>query len=242
MVEGGVVRFLARAGDWVRNFSSSNQTYNTEVDFDQTNIQLALSTMVDIPESTIVSLLKSVIQNHLSPPLETDSSFTPLPTLLDFLSIFINCPVTNATLIKEIKSQLTGIELIPILVIANEWLSWWAKNGGGGGEVEGGKAEGNWKEEGRKRPKRLGVNPFAVLLTDEKEAEDVCPPRMEDVSWFILTENAVLMKRDRFYHLFKIFLMLILLIFYYNDQLIPSSPLFRNKFKLIYYYRPIWIN
>lgn len=65
-----------------------------------------------------------------------------------------------------------------MLEVLDGWLGWWAKRGGGGGEIESGK---NWKSEGRSKPKRLATNPFLALAKGEGE-EEKAPPRVEDVS------------------------------------------------------------
>ncbi|GAA5923328.1 uncharacterized protein JCM15063_003612 [Sporobolomyces koalae] len=114
-IEGGLTRYLARAGDW-------------------TNIVLALAHVSDIPESTATSLLLSVARAQTSSPgandsMDVDSVASPVPALSTFLSAFLRQPYTPATLRQALQKQITATEALPILAICDEWLAWWLKNG-----------------------------------------------------------------------------------------------------------------
>lgn len=146
--------------------------------------------MVDIPEATTVALLKTVINHHLTSSnsevlaIETDSLPFPPPPLLQFLTVFVTAPATPSTLRQAIQTQLSALEVIPVLLVLESWLGWWAKRGGGGGsmpthaELHGDSTPETAK---RSRSKRLAVNPFLALSTDEADADAFTPPRVEDV-------------------------------------------------------------
>lgn len=164
-VEGGVTRHLARANDWP-------------------NVQRALETMPDIPESTTVQLLKTVVATSLTADgsdieIDTVGLPFPVPAVATFLSSFVESPSTPAILRQQLQRQLSAVEALPLLEVLNEWLGWWAAHGGGGGEIEG---EGgkDWKSEGKPKPKRLPMNPF-VALTLRDSTDEPAPPRVEDI-------------------------------------------------------------
>ncbi|KAL8286199.1 hypothetical protein RQP46_004687 [Phenoliferia psychrophenolica] len=160
----GVSKVLARAGDWP-------------------NVLLALETMPDIPESTTVHLLKTIIAasavDQITPSTSTSLPFPPPPLLL-FLASFVESPSTPSTLRQALQQQLSAVEVLPVLEILDAWLGWWAKHGGGGGQM--GEERGqDWKAEGRNKPKRLPTNPFVALTEGESDANDLTPPRVEDI-------------------------------------------------------------
>lgn len=136
--------------------------------------------MPDIPESTTVALLKTVVSHHLAADanqIDVDSTGLPFPppSLANFLAGFVESPSTPATLRESLQQQLSAVEALPVLEVLDGWLGWWAKRGGGGGQTDA-----DWKAEGRARSKRLPTNPFAALSLDEVE-EEVTPARVEDV-------------------------------------------------------------
>jgi len=152
----------------------------------QPNIAQALETMVDVPEATTVTLLKAVATHHLAAPVvDADSAMTtdslpyPPPSLLAFLPSFLLAPHTPALLRQAIQSQLSAVEVLPILEVCDSWLGWWMEHGGGGGDMEEEKdAE---IEEGKKGGKRLAKNPFLALGDEDREA---APPQVELVRSF----------------------------------------------------------
>ncbi|KAM0755797.1 hypothetical protein T439DRAFT_376095 [Meredithblackwellia eburnea MCA 4105] len=162
LVPGGVTVRLARAGDWP-------------------NVHLALSTMPDIPESTTVSLLKTVLTASTSDQVAMDSTELPFPTpsLEVFLASFVESPTTPALLRQALQEQLSALEVLAVLQVLDEWLKWWAKHGGGGGQI-GVDSGMDWKAEGKVKPKRLPTNPFVALAGVEVGDDDV-PPRIEDI-------------------------------------------------------------
>jgi hypothetical protein len=136
--------------------------------------------MQDIPESTTVYLLKSVITHSTSvdslDAMVTDSlPFSP-PSLSTFLTTFVESPNTSTALRNALQLQLSALESLPVLKILNNWLGWWAARGGGGGESVRKDYSGI---------KRLVVNPFlALAIEDEllaKEADEFIPPSVESV-------------------------------------------------------------
>ncbi|ORY90239.1 hypothetical protein BCR35DRAFT_299835 [Leucosporidium creatinivorum] len=159
-IEGGLTRHLAKAGDWI-------------------NIQKALETMPDIPESTTVSLLKLVVLAASPSPSSSTSLPQPAPPLSIFLTSFVESPCTPSTLRTAFQSQLTAVEVLPVLKVLDDWLSWWAKRGGGGGQLDEGRKD--WKSEGGRKPKRLPTNPFLALVGGEEKEEGRTPPRVEDI-------------------------------------------------------------
>lgn len=146
----------------------------------QINIQKALETMPDIPESTTVSLLKLVVTAASTGPSSSTALPQMAPALAAFLTSFVESPSTPATLRAALQSHLTAIEVLPVLKVLDDWLGWWAKRGGGGGEMNEGRKD--WKSEGGKRPKRLPTNPFLALVDGVSTEEGRAPPRVEDVS------------------------------------------------------------
>lgn len=146
----------------------------------QINIQKALESMPDIPESTTVSLLKLVINASSSSASSSTSLPQSAPPLTAFLTSFVESPSTPATLRTALQSQLNAVEVLPVLKVLDEWLGWWAKRGGGGGEMDEGRKD--WKSEGGKKPKRLPTNPFLALVDGASKEEGRAPPRVEDVS------------------------------------------------------------
>lgn len=146
---------------------------------------LALETMPDIPESTTVSLLKTVIAASSQDQIAYDATGLPYPAppLLLFLASFVESPSTPSTLRQALQQQLSAVEVLPVLEILDAWLGWWAKHGGGGGQL-GGERGADWKAEGRAKPQRLPTNPF-VALAGEADADEFAPPRVEDVRSFL---------------------------------------------------------
>ncbi|GAA5992021.1 hypothetical protein JCM5350_006252 [Sporobolomyces pararoseus] len=120
-LEGGLTRYMARAGDW-------------------TNVLLSLEHVTDIPESTAVSLLLSVIRASPSTgstdSMEIDSSSsssslpTPIPSLRTFLAAFLRQSYTASTLRQALQKQVSATEALPVLELCDEWLGWWLKSGG----------------------------------------------------------------------------------------------------------------
>ena len=147
----------------------------------QANIVLALKNVVDIPESTTVALLKTVTSHHLSPTSLPSSSPSALPqsppSLSDFLAAFLDAPSTPSVLRQAIQTQLSALEVMPILTVLEGWLGWWAARGGGGGDFG---LKDDWSKESKSKTKRLASNPF-LALGGEAGEEDV-PPRVQLVS------------------------------------------------------------
>lgn len=141
--------------------------------------------MPDIPESTTVSLLKLVVLASSSTPSSSVSLPQPAPPLSTFLTSFVESPSTPSTLRTALQSQLTAVEVLPVLKVLDDWLGWWAKRGGGGGQMDDGRKD--WKSEGGRKPKRLPTNPFLALVEGEEKDEGRTPPRVEDVSLWSIT-------------------------------------------------------
>lgn len=137
--------------------------------------------MPDIPESTTVGLLKTVVAASSLDQIDVDSIGLPYPTpsLENFLESFVESPLTSATLRQALQQQLTALEVLPVLEVLDAWLGWWAAHGGGGGQL-GSEKGADWKAAGRPKPKRLPTNPF-VTLAGEGALEEPSPPRVEDV-------------------------------------------------------------
>ncbi|GAA5975041.1 hypothetical protein JCM11641_000007 [Rhodosporidiobolus odoratus] len=134
-VLGGVTRYLARAGDW-------------------TNILPALRTMPDIPESTTVSLLVSVLRSSAAPTsapsdsmdLDAPSSASaslpqPPPSLSTFLPAFLAQPSTPSHLRAQLQLQLSPAEAVPVLEQCDQWLTAWLRAQSGSAGEQGGKKE-----------------------------------------------------------------------------------------------------
>lgn len=143
-VEGGVTRFLARAGDWV---SCSSRECGRHVRFrltcsrfvkSQTNILVALRTIPDIPESTLVSLLVAVVRDGARTTagrtdgmdVDTPSSSkktlpSPVPSLASFLAAFLQSPYTPAVLRQALQKQLSADEAVIVLEQCDAWLKRW---------------------------------------------------------------------------------------------------------------------
>ncbi|GAA5882213.1 hypothetical protein JCM3774_000964 [Rhodotorula dairenensis] len=115
-VEGGVTRFLARAGDWP-------------------NILVALRTVPDIPESTLVSLLVGVVRAvvparaTVTDEMEVDASSSALPaavpSLPTFLAAFLQSPYTPSVLRQALQKQLSPDEAVVVLEQCDDWLRRW---------------------------------------------------------------------------------------------------------------------
>ncbi|BGO99054.1 RNA binding protein [Rhodotorula toruloides] len=164
-VEGGVTRFLARAGDWP-------------------NILTALETIPDIPESTTVSLLDTVVrkaqasQGH-SLDVEDASSTTipsPIPSLSTFLRSFLKSPYTPSVLRSALQKQLSAVEAIPILEQCDKWLATWLKSAQAAEEDE----EKLKKRKG-KGSKAVQVDLFRLVVPGEEEQL----PLLEEIVPFV---------------------------------------------------------
>lgn len=146
----------------------------------------AFTKLCDIRETTSASLLKTVVANHLSDDLinriemDSDSLPHPIPALHHFLTSFVESPSTPSTLRQAIRLQLTAVEALPVLEILDGWLGWWATRGGGGGTVES--AQTVEAEERKAKAKRLPINPFIIIESNEEEESS--PPRVEVVGSF----------------------------------------------------------
>lgn len=175
-IEGGVTRQLARAGDWVRHgvVAVNGDGRLRSEPLPQTNVLKALDTMPDIAEATTVALLRQVVQDNTSTDAATVSTSLPqpAPSLATFLPSFLASPSTPSTLRTELATQLSAAEALPVLQVLDDFLSWWARHGGGGGDLKSAGAAGN------KKHKRLAVDPFVVDLSHEEQT----PPRVELVS------------------------------------------------------------
>jgi hypothetical protein len=143
-VEGGVTRFLARAGDWVsRALTSRGRHALPQADMicfviSQTNILVALRTVPDIPESTLVSLLVAVVHDGARTAaahtdgmdVDTPSSSkktlpSPVPSLASFLAAFLQSPYTPAVLRQALQKQLSADEAVIVLEQCDAWLKRW---------------------------------------------------------------------------------------------------------------------
>ncbi len=142
-VEGGVTRFLARAGDWVScHLSECGSHVLLQADVFcavdlQTNILVALRTIPDIPESTLVSLLVAVVRNGARTSaaqtdgmdVDTPSSKTtlpsPVPSLASFLAAFLQSPYTPAVLRQALQKQVSADEAVIVLEQCDAWLKRW---------------------------------------------------------------------------------------------------------------------
>ncbi|GAA5949785.1 hypothetical protein JCM3765_007689 [Sporobolomyces pararoseus] len=118
-IEGGLTRYLARAGDW-------------------NNVLLSLEHVTDIPEATAVSLLLTVIRastsTSSSDSMDVDSSSssllpTPIPSLRAFLAAFLRQSYTASTLRQALQKQVSATEALLVLELCDEWLGWWLKSG-----------------------------------------------------------------------------------------------------------------
>ncbi|KAL7341044.1 RNA binding protein [Rhodotorula toruloides] len=151
-IEGGVTRFLARAGDWP-------------------NILIALETIPDIPESTTVSLLVTVVRNAQASSADSmdveDASSTlpaPVPSLATFLRSFLKSPYTPSVLRSALQKQLSAVEAVPILEQCDKWLAVWLKSAQAADEDE----ETLKKRKG-KGSKAVQVDLFKLIVPGEEE-------------------------------------------------------------------------
>ncbi|BGP21279.1 hypothetical protein Rt10032_c19g6257 [Rhodotorula toruloides] len=151
-VEGGVTRFLARAGDWP-------------------NILTALKTIPDIPESTTVSLLVTVVRNAQTSAVDsmdveaaTTTVPTPVPSLPTFLRSFLKSPYTPSVLRSALRKQLSSVEAVSILEQCDQWLATWLKSAQAAEEDE----ERRRKRKG-KGSKAVQVDLFKLVVPGEEE-------------------------------------------------------------------------
>ncbi|GJN92026.1 hypothetical protein Rhopal_005054-T1 [Rhodotorula paludigena] len=152
-IEGGVTRYLARAGDWP-------------------SILVALSTVPDIPETTTVSLLVTVVRAaadaHAADAMDAESSTlpAPIPSLPLFLAAFLKAPYTPATLRAALQKQLSATEAVPVLEQCDRWLALWLQSARPA-EASG---EGDKKRKG-KGSKAVAQDVFKLVV----EGEDATP-------------------------------------------------------------------
>ncbi|BGO88544.1 hypothetical protein NBRC10512_003358 [Rhodotorula toruloides] len=163
-IEGGVTRFLARAGDWP-------------------NILIALETIPDIPESTTVSLLVTVVRNAQASSADSmdveDASSTlpaPVPSLATFLRSFLKSPYTPSVLRSALQKQLSAVEAVPILEQCDKWLAVWLKSAQAADEDE----ETLKKRKG-KGSKAVQVDLFKLIVPGEEEQL----PSLEEIVPFV---------------------------------------------------------
>ncbi|BGP28423.1 hypothetical protein JCM10296v2_000155 [Rhodotorula toruloides] len=164
-VEGGVTRFLARAGDWP-------------------NILVALETIPDIPESTTVSLLVTVVRHAQasaadSMDVEDAPSTTlpaPIPSLSTFLRSFLKSPYTPSVLRFALQKQLSAVEAVPVLEQCDKWLATWLKSAQAADEEE----EKLKKRKG-KGSKAVQVDLFRLVVPGEEEQL----PSLEEIVPFV---------------------------------------------------------
>lgn len=140
--------------------------------------------MPDISETTLVALLKLVVEHLLSPTTPASAHLSRLqtqtpPALPSFLASWVEAPTTSATLRRALQTQLAVREVLPILEVLDRWLGWWARRGGGGGEI---KVENVKTGDDKPRRKRMPINPFVALTLADDPDEVELPPRVEDVS------------------------------------------------------------
>ncbi|GAA6062755.1 hypothetical protein JCM10212_005551 [Sporobolomyces blumeae] len=120
-LEGGVSRYLARAGDW-------------------SNVLLAFSRVPDIPESTAVAILLSALRQPTSADADMDidsspaSLPSPVPSLFILLSAFLEQSYTSSALRQALQKQMSAIEALIVLEVCDSWLGWWLQ---GLGSVDG---------------------------------------------------------------------------------------------------------
>ncbi|GAA6046535.1 hypothetical protein JCM3770_006197 [Rhodotorula araucariae] len=150
-VEGGVTRFLARAGDWP-------------------NILLALKTLPDIPESTTVALLVAAVRGAqaVAPSdamdLEASPSLpAPVPALRTFLAAFLHAPCTPATLRQALKTQLSAADALPVLEVCDAWLAAWLR------EAQPVEASEDLKAKKGKGSKAVAADVFKLVVTGDEE-------------------------------------------------------------------------
>ncbi|GAA5981081.1 hypothetical protein JCM10908_003977 [Rhodotorula pacifica] len=173
-VEGGVTRFLARAGDWP-------------------NILIALRTIPDIPESTLVSLLVAVVRETGRPltssadGMDVDTPTTslpaPVPAVSTFLAAFLQSPYTPSVLRPALQKQLSSDESVLVLEQCDAWLKRWLSEAEPVEAVA--KAKGGLEQEEAKR-KRKGKGSQAIAVDVFKvtvRAEDV--PTMDQIVPFV---------------------------------------------------------
>ncbi|GAA5865087.1 hypothetical protein JCM1840_005735 [Sporobolomyces johnsonii] len=156
-IEGGVTRHLARAGDWP-------------------NIQLALAHLPDVPESTAISLLRSVVRAQpiasADDGMEIDTISpsalpAPVPSLRAFLPAFLKQPFTPSVLRQALQKQLSAVEALPVLELCDEWLTWWLKDDAREGEQDESKV--------KKGKKMVLADPFRP-----RKGQDV-PPTVDEI-------------------------------------------------------------
>ena len=88
-----------------------------------TNILLALTVLKDIPESSLMAVLKARISLDSSKGKDSVSTGSPVPSLPALLSRLLRCPVTPVTLRSAIRAQMSLEELMPVIGILDVWLS-----------------------------------------------------------------------------------------------------------------------
>ncbi|BGP44370.1 hypothetical protein JCM10450v2_000181 [Rhodotorula kratochvilovae] len=160
-VEGGVTRFLARAGDWP-------------------NILLALKTIPDIPESTTVSLLVAAVRGASASfgdamDVEASSSLpAPVPALRTFLSAFLRAPNTPAMLRQALKTQLSAADALPILEQCDAWLAAWLR------AAEPVQPREEAKAKKGKGSKAVATDVFTLVVKGDEEV-----PSLEEIIPFV---------------------------------------------------------
>lgn len=167
-----MTRFLARAGDWVRCGRPSSDREDVLTLFaGQPNILIALETIPDIPESTTVSLLVTVVRNAQASSADSmdveDASSTlpaPVPSLATFLRSFLKSPYTPSVLRSALQKQLSAVEAVPILEQCDKWLAVWLKSAQAADEDE----ETLKKRKG-KGSKAVQVDLFKLIVPGEEE-------------------------------------------------------------------------
>jgi hypothetical protein len=100
----------------------------------QESIQLALEHVLDIPESDVISTLKSVISHHRDgrtvsssgDSMRVDSGCVDIPALPTFLSSCVGYTTSPAALRLAIHEHLRdGDDLICVLEVMEGWTSAW---------------------------------------------------------------------------------------------------------------------
>ncbi|GAA6018229.1 hypothetical protein JCM11491_005641 [Sporobolomyces phaffii] len=172
-IEGGLTRYLARAGDWA-------------------NIVLALEHVSDIPESTSVALLVAVVrarQRSAAVTKTTDSmdvddgdavsaASSGPPSLDTFLAAFLRQRSTPATLREALQRQVSATEALPILAQCDHWLASSLKKHGRGRGESGADATTTSSSFAEPKTEMVLVDPFTTTdraATAAPGAESVVP-------------------------------------------------------------------
>lgn len=137
MVDGGLLPALLARNDWVSLRHPGCCCYISLTRLPQANIVLAMSAVIDLPESAIMSALAAVVSRHrqnalLTGPdameVDTPGPASP-PALPGFLALVVAYPASPGLLRVALRKHLPSAEdVVSILVVLDGWVERWAAN------------------------------------------------------------------------------------------------------------------